>query len=277
MKGSGGRKAGGGGGSLAARRRLSRELALQLLFQRDLSGGPDDELPGLFKENFAPDRDAELSLGVSRDAFEAAWPGGVELYLGIVRTVGELDEDIAAAARNWRLDRMGAVDRALIRLAYFEMRYQPDVPVKTSLNEAVELAKGFGNSDSQAFVNGVLDRLAKDLPARQAAPAPADSATKKAAGGGDAEAAVVRDAEAAGAGEAEAATVKEAEAAAVRDAEAAAVRDAEAAAVRDAEAAAVRDAEAAAVRDAEAAAVRDAEAAAVRDAEAAAVRDAEAA
>ncbi|MDR1040873.1 MAG: transcription antitermination factor NusB [Deltaproteobacteria bacterium] len=159
-----------GNAPLAARRRLSRELALQLLFQRDLSGGADDEQPGLFQEGFEPDRDEELSLGVGQEAFEAAWPQAVELYLGVSRVRGRLDGDIARAAVNWRMDRMSPVDRALIRLAYFEMLYRPEVPVKTCLNEAVELAKGFGNSDSQAFVNGVLDRLARTLGDRSPAP-----------------------------------------------------------------------------------------------------------
>jgi N utilization substance protein B len=63
---------------------------------------------------------------------------------------------------------MSAVDRAVIRLAYYELRYRPEIPAKASLNEAVELAKGFGDADSHSFVNGVLDRLARDLAAGKA-------------------------------------------------------------------------------------------------------------
>ncbi|MDR2612185.1 MAG: transcription antitermination factor NusB [Deltaproteobacteria bacterium] len=167
---------------LPARRRLSRTLALQLLFQRDLSGGADLEQPGLFRDSFAPDRDKELALGVPRGDFEAAWPLAVELYLGVARELSALDGDIAASARNWRVDRMDAVDRSLIRLAYYEMRFRPDIPVKAVLNEAVELAKAYGNPDSQAFVNGILDRLARTLGEARAAAGSAPSAGR--AGGG---------------------------------------------------------------------------------------------
>ncbi|MDR3154473.1 MAG: transcription antitermination factor NusB [Deltaproteobacteria bacterium] len=147
------------------RSRLARKIALQLLFQRDLSGGRDDEQPGLFLASFSPDSDAESSLGVSSGEFKEAWPLAVRLYLGVARNLEALDAAIDGASANWRLDRMSAVDRALIRLGCFEMRFRPNVPVKVCLNEAVELAKGFGNSDSQAFVNGVLGGLARALEA----------------------------------------------------------------------------------------------------------------
>jgi hypothetical protein len=90
----------------------------------------------------------------------------VRLYLGVARNREDLDAGIALASRNWRVDRMSPVDRALIRLAYYEMRFRPEVPVKAVLNEAIELAKGYGDSDSRAFVNGVLDRLASGLEGR---------------------------------------------------------------------------------------------------------------
>ncbi|MDR1038405.1 MAG: transcription antitermination factor NusB, partial [Deltaproteobacteria bacterium] len=175
MSGDGHRVPGRSG--LMARRRLSREMALQLLFQRDLTGGPDDAHPGLYREAFSPDSDPELALGVSPEDFGAAWPLALELYLGVCRTMEELDAAITGAASNWRMDRMGTVERSLLRLAYFEMVYREDVPVKASLNEAVELAKGFGNADSQAFVNGVLDRLARELDSRKkAGPGPGTGA-----------------------------------------------------------------------------------------------------
>jgi N utilization substance protein B len=156
-------------------RRLSRKLALDLLFQHDSQagppGGPDPrETVRLFEECFAPGSDEEGSLGIGQEAFEASWPLAVELFLGIAGLQAELDRDIAEALLNWRLDRVSKVDRAIIRLAYFEMRHRPDIPQKTSLNEAVEMAKAYGEAESGAFVNGVLDKLRGLLPPEGGAP-----------------------------------------------------------------------------------------------------------
>lgn len=73
----------------------------------------------------------------------------------------EIDDAIQAASKNWRVERMSRVDRNILRLATYELRYSESVPVKVIINEAVELAKRFGASESPAFVNGVLDRIAQ--------------------------------------------------------------------------------------------------------------------
>ncbi len=71
---------------------------------------------------------------------------------------------IEGVSANWRLDRMAKVDRNVLRLAVFELQHRPDVPVKVVLNEAIELGKKYGSESSGAFINGLLDRVAQELP-----------------------------------------------------------------------------------------------------------------
>ena len=83
-----------------------------------------------------------------------------ELVAAAVARAAEIDEAIASASRNWRIERMSRVDRNILRLGACELLAFRDVPVKVAINEAVELAKRFGTAESSAFVNGVLDRIA---------------------------------------------------------------------------------------------------------------------
>jgi N utilization substance protein B len=127
------------------RRSRAREVALQLLFQRDFN----PRVPRQAIEQFVQDRlrDAELVLF----AFT--------LYDGTLGHAVAIDEGLTAAAENWRLPRMAGVDRNVLRLGAFELLYTPQTPTSVALNEAIELARRFGSAESAAFVNGVLDRL----------------------------------------------------------------------------------------------------------------------
>lgn len=78
---------------------------------------------------------------------------------GIASKIGELDEMIDQVAKGWKTSRMGKVELTILRQALYEMRYDPEVPEKVAINEAVELAKKFGGQDSPAFINGVLAKL----------------------------------------------------------------------------------------------------------------------
>lgn len=80
----------------------------------------------------------------------------------VLACMEELDNAISEASEGWDLNRMNRVDLTLLRLAYYEMNYDADIPVKVAINEAVELAKQYGGDDSPAFVNGVLARLVKE-------------------------------------------------------------------------------------------------------------------
>ena len=90
-------------------------------------------------------------------------PMVTELVEGVEANRPELDELIAAHARNWSLERMPAIDRNLLRLALYELKDRPDVPVAVVIDEAVELAKRFSTDDSGRFVNGMLSAIAPKL------------------------------------------------------------------------------------------------------------------
>jgi transcription antitermination protein NusB len=133
----------------AGSRRTGRAYALQLLYARD--GDPSTDVAGAaasWAEAFDLEIDA-ISQAFARDLVAAASD-----------SAAKLDELIAAASKNWRIDRMSRVDRNILRLGACELVAFRDVPVKVVINEAVELAKRFGTAESSAFVNGVLDRIA---------------------------------------------------------------------------------------------------------------------
>lgn len=131
------------------RRSRAREVALQLLFQHDHN-------PGVARsavERFVRDR--------LRDSASEAFC--LALYDGVIGQLETIDQRLAGAAENWRLSRMASVDRNVLRLGAYELIFSSETPAGVALDEAIELARRFGSADSPAFVNGVLDRLLKDL------------------------------------------------------------------------------------------------------------------
>lgn len=131
---------------MLASRRKSRELALQILFQIDFTKQPARETLPLFVQEFRVQKEL--------DEFTKQLVDGVEQHRN------EIDTLIQNSSEHWALDRMSRVDRVILRTAIFEILWRPDIPVKVSINEAVELAKKFGTEKSSGFVNGVLDRIA---------------------------------------------------------------------------------------------------------------------
>ncbi|MBN1794697.1 MAG: transcription antitermination factor NusB [Candidatus Omnitrophica bacterium] len=129
-------------------RSQAREAALQVLYQIDITKFPTDEVLGDFWENYPP---AEEGIRSFTD----------ELVRGTTEHMGQIDEVIAGAAENWHIHRMATIDRNILRLACFELLFREDIPPKVSINEAIELAKRFGDIDSGKFVNGVLDKIAR--------------------------------------------------------------------------------------------------------------------
>ena len=83
-------------------------------------------------------------------------------YEKIAALLPQLDEMIDSAARGWKVRRLGKVELTILRLALYEMKYDEDIPVGVAINEAVELAKKFGQDESASFINGVLAKLAKN-------------------------------------------------------------------------------------------------------------------
>ena len=84
-----------------------------------------------------------------------------EKYENICAVLPEIDEKIAGAAKGWKLERIGKSDLSILRLGVYEMLYDDDIPVGVAINEAVELAKSFGENESASFINGILGKLAR--------------------------------------------------------------------------------------------------------------------
>ena len=130
---------------MSGRRRKSRELALQLLYQNDLAGTAPEE------------------MFVQTDEYAAAKPEVQEyasrLVLGTLSRRDELDAKLAERSEHWRLGRMPAVDRNLLRLALYELLHEDETPDAVVIDEAVEIAKKFSTPSSGPFVNGVLDAI----------------------------------------------------------------------------------------------------------------------
>ncbi len=132
-------------------RRLAREWAVQFLFQTEFN--PDD------LEQAIADfwNDAEKNPA-DRDRNYVE-----EVIRGVIEKRREIDRTIGRYTENWDMDRLGVLDRTVMRVAVFEMLYRGDIPPVVSINEAVEIAKAYSGRDSGRFVNGVLDRIQKDL------------------------------------------------------------------------------------------------------------------
>lgn len=121
-----------------------------MLYQIDIASADVEQAIELYFQYLGPGGD---------DATEMA----TELVRGCAQHLQAIDDRIREASKHWRLERMARVDRNILRLAIFELLERPDVPRRVTLNEAVELAKRYGDENSPAFVNGLLDRIANDI------------------------------------------------------------------------------------------------------------------
>jgi len=144
-------------------RKLARILAAQFLFQVDIqqAWGVSWSDKGDFRRLVANawiDEDEHDEQPSEKD-IEGAWKYAETLIDGVMECHEELDELIIQAAVNWSLTRMGYTDRAILRLASYEILKMPKVKPATAIDEAINLARAFGQSDSTRFVNGVLDKV----------------------------------------------------------------------------------------------------------------------
>jgi N utilization substance protein B len=185
----------------AGKRRMAREMAVQMLYQSDLGGSPLSHIFNTFdlseylareataaaakkrgKEearepadgddvngsgntaetaNAVPPADARSDFARQKKRVEDAFLYAQSLVQGTVDGLTKIDELIRSQADNWRLERMPAVDRNILRLAVFEMLHDRETPKLVVVDEAIELAKRFGSEQSGRFVNGLLDGLLK--------------------------------------------------------------------------------------------------------------------
>ncbi len=143
------------------KRTRSREFALQVLYEVDLSSCPPQEA----LKNFWKNRSGEMT-DAEKEAEEGKGDPDVRKYteklvLGTLEHMPEIDKTIEKYTEHWEMKRMAYVDRNILRLSAYEIIFLDDIPVKVAINEAVELAKRYGEDDSSKFVNGILDRIAK--------------------------------------------------------------------------------------------------------------------
>jgi N utilization substance protein B len=131
-------------GGLGVRRR-AREIALQVLYQREFNRVETEQALTLFWDNF------EVLKG-SMDFSE-------RIIRGVEEHREDLDHIIEKYSSHWKIDRMAHVDRNILRIAVYELLYCNDIPPKVAINEAIDIGKKFGSEDSGAFINGVLDRV----------------------------------------------------------------------------------------------------------------------
>lgn len=132
------------------KRRRSREYALQILFQLELTGNGlnDDLLKAFWKGvNHEPDDVKEFTHSIVRETLE---------------NLNKIDEIIKTAAQNWSLERMAVIDRNILRAATNELAFREDIPASVAINEALEIAKKFSTEESASFINGILDRIAHE-------------------------------------------------------------------------------------------------------------------
>jgi N utilization substance protein B len=128
-------------------RRKARELALQMLFQLDMSSNQPDAIIATFEE-------LQKSKPNTREF-------AVKIFRGTIDHMPEIDEMIQNQAENWRLSRMAAVDRNIIRMSVYEFMHEDDTPKLVIIDEAIEIAKKYGTHKSSQFINGILDGILK--------------------------------------------------------------------------------------------------------------------
>ncbi len=128
-------------------RRKARELAVQMLYQYDLSGNLPETIVSTFEE-------LQKSKPNTREF-------ATKIFHGTVAHITTIDEMIQQQADNWRLSRMAVVDRNIIRLSVYEFLHEDDTPKLVIIDEAIEIAKKFGTEKSSQFINGILDGILK--------------------------------------------------------------------------------------------------------------------
>lgn len=138
-------------------RHLARAIAMQSLYQWDFLrvGGQEKDIQEITSHNrdeFAPDFDDKGFIA--------------ELIDGVVKNIEEINALITKYAPEWPLDQITTVDRNILRLGVFELKFSPNIPSKVAINEAIELAKSFGGESSGKFVNGVLGAIYRDMVAK---------------------------------------------------------------------------------------------------------------
>jgi N utilization substance protein B len=130
-------------------RRRARELTLQMLFQHEFTGERSD-----FKavEDLDPSKKEDAEVRKFSE----------ELVRGTLMHLDEIDQKIRQVAAHWKMDRMASVDRNIMRSAVFELLYRDAIPPAVTINEALEIAKKYSSAEAASFINGLLDKIARE-------------------------------------------------------------------------------------------------------------------
>ncbi|MFD3447792.1 transcription antitermination factor NusB [Microbacteriaceae bacterium 4G12] len=129
------------------KRRTARERAMQALYQMDIAG------------------EVEVSTAIENTLEEGEKNNEFleQLVVGSTKYKDEIDELIRKNLENWKLERVSTVDRNILRVAVYEMKYMEDIPHSVSINEAIEIAKVYGDEESRRFINGVLSKVKETI------------------------------------------------------------------------------------------------------------------
>ncbi len=134
-------------------RRKAREYALQILYQYDLT-----------KEK--PDREAFEIFWKEHNVDDTIKSFTEDIVTGTLKNLKEIDRLISSVTEHWELQRMAVVDRNILRAATYELLYRDDIPAAVTINEAIEIAKKYSSRESASFINGLLDRITRDIKKR---------------------------------------------------------------------------------------------------------------
>jgi transcription antitermination protein NusB len=140
-----------------ASRHLSRTLALQTLYEWDFNHLPPKQVPALIERMIK-----EFGPGLEDKSFVYV------IIQGVIQNMAAIDKSIAASAPEWPLEQITVIDRNILRIGIYELKYSQDIPPKVAINEAIELAKKFGGDSSGKFVNGVLGTIYKQMGPKEA-------------------------------------------------------------------------------------------------------------
>ena len=144
-------------------RHLARTVAMQTLFQWDFTGQRSDAIGTMIQHNLA-----EFAPGLDDHGFVQ------KLVQGVIDHLTEINELITKFAPAWPLEQITNVDRNVLRIGVYELRFDDEIPPKVAINEAIELGKSFGGESSGKFINGVLGAIFKDMEKKQGAAPPTD-------------------------------------------------------------------------------------------------------
>ncbi|WP_289355854.1 MULTISPECIES: transcription antitermination factor NusB [unclassified Paenibacillus] len=141
------------------KRRIAREMAIQSLYQLEMTEVTPQQAVAMIVQESAHDNE----IGVKQEHAEAMHTHVLEWVRATWEHRVEIDQLLARYLRGWHVERLSRVDRQILRLATYEMKYRDDVPPKVAINEAINLAKHFGTDESGKFVNGVLGQMMREM------------------------------------------------------------------------------------------------------------------